>query len=160
MRKIVGFAVGLFALGAMAHIGIPSALGQNVSQDEIAKRFIGMWRLVSAPTPARGQNPTGFIIYDKSGNMAAQIMPDRPRPKFTATQPTPEEAKEALNGYTAYFGTYTVDANAKTVTHHRTGNINPGGAATVVRRFEFVGDDRVVLRPAENENVLTWERVK
>ena len=29
-----------------------------------------------------------------------------------------------------------------------------------VRRFEFVGDDRVVLRPAENENVLTWERVK
>ena len=160
MRKVVGFAVGLFAVAAMAHLGIPSALGQNTSQDEIANRFIGMWRLVSAPSPARGQKPTGFIVYDKSGNMAAQIMPDRPRPKFTATQPTPEEAKEALNGYTAYFGTYTVDANAKTVTHHRTGNINPGAAETVVRRFEFVDDDRVILRPAENENVLTWERVK
>ena len=35
-----------------------------------------------------------------------------------------------------------------------------GAAATVVRRFEFLGDDRVILRPVENENVLTWERVK
>jgi hypothetical protein len=160
VRKVVRFAVGLFAVGAIAQLGFPSALGQTMSQDEVAKRLIGMWRLVSAPSPARGQNPTGFIIYDRSGNMAAQIMPDRARPKFTTTQPTPEEAKEALIGYTAYFGTYTVDGNAKTVTHHRTGNINPGAATTVVRRFEFVGDDRVILRPMENKNILTWERVK
>jgi hypothetical protein len=113
MRKVLGFALGLFAIGAIAHLGIPSVLGQTAPQDEVAKRFVGMWRLVSAPSPTHGQNPTGFIIYDKSGNMAAQIMPDRPRPKFAGTQPTPEEAKEALIGYTAYFGTYTVDATAK-----------------------------------------------
>jgi lipocalin-like protein len=159
MRKAVGFAA-LFAIGVIAHLGSSGALAQTAPRDEVARQFIGMWRLVSAPTPARGQNPTGFIVYDKSGNMAAQIMPDRPRPKFGAAQPTPEEAKEALIGYTAYFGTYTVDAGAKTVTHYRTGNINPGAAATVVRRFEFVGDDRVILRPVENENVLIWERVK
>ena len=159
MRKVVGFAA-LFAIGLSAYLGFSGALGQTAPQDEVAKRFIGMWRLVSGPTPARGQNPTGFIVYDKSGNMAAQIMPDRPRPKFGAAQPTPDEAKEALIGYTAYFGTYTVDAGAKTVTHYRTGNINPGATATVVRRFEFVGDDRVILRPVENENILIWERVK
>ena len=113
MRKVVGFAVGLFAVGAIAHLGFLSALGQTMSQDEVAKRLIGMWRLVSAPSPARGQYTTGFIVYDKSGNMAVQIMPDRPRPKFTATQPTPEEAKEALIGYAAYFGTYTVDVTQR-----------------------------------------------
>ena len=125
------------------------------------RKLVGMWRLVSAPTPARGPNPTGLIVYDKSGHMAAQIMPDRPRPKYAAAdKATPEEAKEALIGYTAYFGTYTVDANAKTVTHHRSGNITPGAPTTVVRRFEFVGDDRVILRPVENTNELLWERVK
>jgi Lipocalin-like domain len=160
MRKVVRCVAGLLTVALITQLGFAGAVGQTASQDEVAKRFIGMWRLVSAPSPLRGQNPTGFIVYDKSGNMAAQIMPDRPRPKFAATQPTPEEAKEALIGYVAYFGTYTVDANAKTVTHHRTGNIHPGAAATVVRRFEFVGDDRVILRPVENENVLTWERVK
>jgi hypothetical protein len=40
--------------------------------------------------------------------MAVQIMPDRDRPKFANSQPTPDEAKSALVGYTAYFGTYTV----------------------------------------------------
>jgi len=92
--------------------------------------------------------------------MAAQIMPDRPRAKYAAAQPTPEEAKAAITGYTAYFGTYTVDEKARTVTHHRKANLNPGGIDTVVRRYEFVTRDRIILRPVENQNQLTWERVK
>lgn len=38
--------------------------------------------------------------------MAVQVMPDRPRAKFAAAEPTPEEAKAALTGYSAYFGTW------------------------------------------------------
>jgi hypothetical protein len=73
---------------------------------------------------------------------------------------TGQEAKAALIGYTAYFGTYTVDVQAGTVTHYRKGNINPGAITDVVRRYEFVGDNRVILNPAENPaNKLTWERV-
>jgi hypothetical protein len=156
MRKLIVACVAAGALVAQGH----AAFGQAGPQDETAKRFIGMWRLVSAPTAERGRNPIGLIVYDKSGNMAAQIMPDRTRPKFAGNQPTSEEAKEALIGYTAYFGTYTVDAKAGTVTHHRAGNIRPGASVDVVRRFEFVGDDRVLLRPVENANELLWERVK
>ena len=159
MRKLVLLATVITVI-LITPLGIESAVGQAGSQDEIAKRFVGMWRLVSGPTPARGQNPTGIIVYDVSGNMAAQIMPDRPRPKFAGADPTPEEAKEALVGYTAYFGTYTVDAKAGTVTHHRKGNVRPGAALDVVRRFEFIGDDRVVLRPLENANVLIWEGLR
>ncbi|MGA7772979.1 MAG: lipocalin-like domain-containing protein, partial [Pseudolabrys sp.] len=110
--------------------------------------------------PDRGRHPTGFIVYDRSGNMAVQIMPDRNRPKYAGAQPTPEEAKAALTGYTAYFGTYTVDVQAGTVTHYRKGNINPGAITDVVRRYEFVGNNRVILNPVKNPaNKLTWERV-
>jgi len=131
-----------------------------------AKQLIGTWRLVEIKggdgkaDPNRGARPSGLIYYDAHGNMAAQIMPDRPRAKYAVAQPTPEEAKAAITGYTAYFGTYTVDEKARTVTHHRKANLNPGGINTVVRRYEFVTPDRIILRPVENQNELTWERVK
>jgi hypothetical protein len=128
-----------------------------------AKQLVGTWRLVdinNGTDPNRGPRPIGLIYYDAHGNMAAQIMPDRPRAKYAATQPTPDEAKAAITGYTAYFGTYTVDEKARTVTHHRRANLNPGGIDTVVRRYEFVTPDRIILRPVENQNQLTWERVK
>ena len=48
MRKVVGFAA-LFAIGLSAYLGFSDALGQIAPQDEVAKRFIGMWRLVSGP---------------------------------------------------------------------------------------------------------------
>jgi len=131
-----------------------------------AKQLIGTWRLVEIKggdgkmDPNRGARPSGLIYYDAHGNMAAQIMPDRPRAKYAVAQPTPEEAKAAITGYTAYFGTYTVDEKARTVTHHRKANLNPGGIDTVVRRYEFVTRDRIILRPVENQNQLTWECVK
>ena len=142
-------------------------MGQSRSENEGAKRVVGMWRLVSivqdgGQAPNRGARPTGLIVYDASGQMSVQIMPDRIRAKFAATDPTPEEAKEALRGYTAYFGTYTVDERAGTVTHHRQGSVNPGDVGgDLVRRFEFAPGDRIVLTPLENPTRrLTWERVK
>lgn len=134
-----------------------------------AKRFIGTWRLVSitghdgALDPIRGAHPTGLIHYDTTGHMAVQIVPDRRRPRFSGALPTPEEAQAALIGYTAYFGAYSIDERARTVTHHREGNINPGGSGDFVRQYEFLADDKVALMPVESENPigrLVWERVK
>lgn len=134
-----------------------------------AKRFIGTWRLVSltghdgAPEPVRGAQPTGLIHYDTTGHMSVQIVPDRPRPPFSGLYPTPEEARAAVAGYTAYFGTYSIDEHARTVTHHREGNINPGGSGDFVRRYEFLSEDTVAFTPAESGNPigrLVWERVK
>ena len=163
MRWIATLGSILLVVMSITRLGCDSASGQTA--DDAAKRFVGMWRLVSITTsgqvnPDRGPHPTGFIVYDRSGNMAVQIMPDRNRPKYAGAQPTPEEAKAALIGYTAYFGTYMVNVQAGTVTHYRKGNINPGAITDVVRRYEFVGDNRVILNPVENPaNKLTWERV-
>jgi len=87
-------------------------------------------------------------------------MPDRVRLAWTGS-PTPEQAQQAVIGYTACFGTYTVDATAKTVTHHRKGALNAadvGGDA--VRRYEFLGNDRLVLTVVGTATTrLVWERV-
>jgi Lipocalin-like domain len=154
-------AVTLMALGLTLQFNPVHGQGS-----EVARRFIGTWRLVSIinangeKDPLRGPNPAGLIMYDPYGNMAVQIMPDRERPKFASNQATPEEAQTALLGYTAYFGTYSVDPGASTVTHHRQGNINPGAIGDYVRRYQFAGDDRLILQPLESQNQLTWERVK
>jgi Lipocalin-like domain len=72
---------------------------------------------------------------------------------------TPEEAFVALKDYIAYFGTYTVNEQAGTVTHHRADNLQPGESGDLVRRYEFVGD-RLVLRPPNSTMEVTWERIK
>ena len=135
-----------------------------------AERLIGGWRLVSALTggsvnPARGARPTGLIFYDATGWMSVQIQGDHPPVDVAGVEPTPEESHRALSTYWAYFGRYSVDEAAGTVTHHRTGSVEPGWQrhSDFVRAYEFVGDSRVVLRPirpARNGNELVWERLK
>ena len=101
------------------------------------------------------------MIYDSLGNMAAQVMPNRVRRKYAAPEPTPEEAKDAITGYLAYFGTYLVDEQARTITHHRTGNINPGQVDDdVLRAYVFESNDRLVLTPAGSTNKIVWERAR
>src|SRR5262245_49062163 len=38
---------------------------------------------------------------------------------------TPSEIRDAHTGYYAYFGTYTVDESARTVTHHIQASVRP-----------------------------------
>ena len=90
--------------------------------------------------------------------MSVQVAPDRERSKAGA-EPTPEEAQAALAGYIAYFGTYTVDEQAATVTHHRQASVQPGDVADLVRGYEFAGD-RLILRPPGTTYEVVWERIK
>jgi len=164
MRKIAYLGMTVVAVLIMwAAVEGVRSIG---SSPETAKRFIGTWQLVSSTSNNqtdlnRGSHPTGLIYYDGTGHMAVQIMPDRVRPKYAGSEPTPDEAKAAITGYTAYFGTYTIDERAHTVTHHRLGNINPSAAVDAVRRYEFGPGDRLILTPVENPTTqLTWERIK
>src|ERR1041385_4313155 len=91
------------------------------SKSEVAKKIVGAWRYVGTtidgkPKP-RGDNPKGMIYYGPHGEMSVQIAPDVERRKAGAVM-TPDEAKIAVSDYIAYFGTYTIDEKAGTVTHH------------------------------------------
>jgi hypothetical protein len=135
-------------------------------QQSDAQKFVGTWRLVSiqadslAALARSGNHPTGYIYYDATGHMAAQIQPDRQRPSWTPRKPpTAEQARQAVTGYTAYFGTYTVDPVKRTVTHHREGALNLD-VVDYVRRYEFLAGDRIALMPVDRPGLrLVWERV-
>ena len=134
--------------------------GQNQSD---AQRLIGSWRHIGStvngqPRPGQVAHPKGIIIYDAHGHMACQVAPDRGVSK-AADKPTGEEAIAALDGHIAYFGTYSVDENARTVTHHRQGSVQPGDKGDLVRGYEFSGN-QLILRPLGTKTEVIWERIK
>ena len=153
------------ALALVGGLNATTVAGQGRSQAELRKPFVGTWRLVSitgGANPAARGKPTGLIIYDAHGNMAAQIQPDRQRPTYTGA-PTTEQLAERARGYTTYFGTYTIDEKGGLVTHHRQGQLD-SGAVDFVRKFELIdGGNQIVLTPVGGTNPptqLTWERVR
>ena len=154
MRTIGELGVVLLLVMLITQAGARITSGQTAPAGDEAKRFIGTWRLVS-------DSSTGLMYYDGLGNMAAQVMPNRARPKYAGAQPTPDEAKEALTGYLAYFGSYSVDERAHTIAHHRKANINPGQIGDdAVRRYEFAPGDRLILTPIDSGNRIIWERAR
>jgi hypothetical protein len=86
------------------------------------------------------------------------IAPDVKRTRAGAVM-TPQEAFTAVKDYIAYFGTYTVDEAAGTVTHHRQDSLQPGDNGDLVRRYELNGD-RLILRAPNSTLEVTWERIK
>ena len=134
----------------------------EVAQKLVVQQFLGAWRYVGTRIHGgnwdRGANPKGMIYYGPHGEMAVQIAPDVAR-KRAGAEITPEEAKIALKDYIAYFGSYSIDASAGTVTHHRLDSLQPGDKGDLIRRYEFTGD-RLVLRPPNSTMEVTWERIK
>ena len=136
--------------------------------DSAMNRFIGAWRLVSFEEETSdgeivypyGENPIGLLIYDSSGRMSVQIMrSDREPFSSNEWQSVPaEEIKKATEGFTAFFGSFEVDADNKTVIHRVEGHVLPGSVGKVLlREFEFAGD-LLILKPSPNRRVI-WERV-
>src|SRR5579872_2343211 len=171
---VVLAAVSLPAALGLKAAALPggAAQGGQASMSDRAK-FIGTYRLISTEAKdASGKwsrtpnfSSVGYITYGDTGHMGVHIMP-RSRPRFASNPPTGEEAKAALQGYTAYFGTFTVNETDKFVIHHRAGQINPGGEVDAKRFYDFDGE-RLILTPAPADGGgkdqamrrLIWERL-
>jgi lipocalin-like protein len=162
--RTAGLRVALtFAFVFSGTLPMSSVNAQALSQSEVAQKLAGAWRYVGTtvdgkPRPGRGDNPKGMIYYTAGGYMSAQIAPDRERRKAGA-EVTPEEAKDALQNFVSYFGTYTIDERAGVLIHKRIASVQPGDATEVVRAYEFNGD-RLILRPPGTTQEITWERIK
>lgn len=143
----------------------------DASTAEFGAPFVGTWKLVAVErrspdgevlaTPAT--DSLGYLMYDPAGYMGVVIQRADRQPYVGETR-TPEEALAALTSYTSYFGTYTVDEAASTVTHHLEGSLNPSGAGSdYLRSYEF-GSHTLTLQPPTGpsgvEVRLTWERVE
>ena len=147
-------------------------------QSEIAQKFIGTWRLVSAEaqrpngevTPYRYETGSiGYIMYDATGHMAVQLMQPN-RPKFVSgnlDKGSPEEIKAAFAGYGGYFGTYEIHEAEGFVIHKVEGSLFPNNVGTEQKRFFEFSGDKLILKPpplqVNGEQVsprITWQRVQ
>ncbi|MBM3771104.1 MAG: lipocalin-like domain-containing protein [Acidimicrobiia bacterium] len=161
--------------------GTAAAQGGGASAGADRARFPGAYELVTVeildPASGRwiaspGYNSNGYIIYAETGHMGVQIQP-KVRERFGGAIPTGDEAIEALRGYTAYFGSFTVNDKErdKFVVHKRFGQINPGGDVEVRRYYDFEttpnGSVRLILTPPPADGGgkdkarrrLVWQRM-
>ncbi len=131
--------------------------------------FHGAWELASivrysgdGEELSRNESSTGFIMYDPAGTMGVVIQ-GADRAPYAGDEATPEEILAAYRSYTSYFGGFTVDPEAGTVTHHLRASMNPRGAGSdYVRHYEF-GEDSLTLQPPAGADGgvvrLTWRRL-
>ena len=121
------------------------------------QKLIGAWRLVSMEEPgADGKlhhitDRKGMLIYTRDGHMSVQLM-----------FPQSESAISndyVQNGYEASFGSYDVNEETHTVTHHVEGSITRGLLGKDLPRVFQLSEKRLIIkssRPDEHWSV-TWE---
>jgi len=151
---------------------LPAALAAETAAS-LQKKFAGSWKLISieGPNPAGYGKPFGIIMYDNTGHMSVQIVRgDRPAFPNGLAKATEKEKADALNTYTAYYGTYTFEPENGIVIHHLEGSLTPGQIGQDnIRYFELNGD-RLTLSVAndgkggrlarkDTTRHLTWEKI-
>jgi lipocalin-like protein len=114
----------MIVLASFGLTGRASAQARQVSADQ--QQLVGTWKLLSyvgeeVPSGVRsdvmGPHPSGYLNYGRDGRMMLIIVgSDRKKPAGTVA--TPEEAEALIRSMLAYAGKYTVDSEARTVTHH------------------------------------------
>jgi hypothetical protein len=128
-----------------------------VSDAPLSKTLIGTWRLVSREDrtasgerridPGLGADPIALLVYDRGGNFAAQFMRrDRQGNDPGPTPVTGPNNSRAVGGYDAYFGSYTVDDAAGTVTQRLQGALSAENVGLVLTRSMRVTGNELVIR--------------
>ena len=162
----------------LAVVALPwRASAQTDQVNSIQQQILGTWKLVSyvreeipsgAKSDVMGDHPSGYINYGRDGRMIVLIVgSDRKKPVGPVA--TPEEAGALIRSMVAYAGAYTVDSEAKTVTHHidvswdesRTGD-------SQLRTYKVDGDRLTLTTPPSRDpasgkktvRTLIWERLK
>lgn len=136
----------------------------------------GTWQLLSRidvtasgerrPEPSLGEDPVALVVYDRSGNFAAQFMR---RDRSADVPDAPSGARNnsrAQGGYYAYFGTYTIDDENGTATHRLTAALSRENVGLVLTRALEVQGDTLIIKLDTNAangtpvtRTLTWRRV-
>lgn len=145
--------------------------------NSIQQQILGTWRLLSYvreeipsgdKSDVMGAHPSGYIHYGRDGRMMVIIVgTDRKKPAGPVA--TPQEAEALIRSMLSYAGTYTLNPEAKTITHHidiswdqsRTGESH-------VRTYKLDGDRLTLTTQPSNDpatgkitvRTLIWEGLK
>jgi hypothetical protein len=106
-----------------------------------------------------GKNVFGILVYTPGGHMSALLM-DPERKKFASDDlksGTVEEIQQAYEKFDAYCGTYTIDAEKRTVTHHVQGAKFPNWVGTDQARYFELKGDRLYIRATLKVKGKNWQ---
>lgn len=141
----IGLTVLVTACGLLGRVAAQRATGAR-------ETVVGAWQLESrivrqangeaVADPVLGQRPIGSLFYDASGHMMLQMM-RQGRAQAISAPAAPQDAENprVVLGYDAYFGTFTIDERAGTITHHVEGSLFPEDLGKdFTRNFTIDGD--------------------
>jgi hypothetical protein len=164
---------------AVAVMSLASLADAGTKKSQIRNRFVGVWKLVSCDSKDKiggevrypyGANPVGRLTYDEAGRMSALLMhPGRRAIGGSSTrgsasviqEASPDDLREILSGFAAYFGTFDIDESSRTVIHHVQAHLIPGWVGADLRRsYEFSGSNQLILTATYDQSVsrLVWQR--
>ncbi|MEJ2543622.1 MAG: lipocalin-like domain-containing protein [Calditrichaceae bacterium] len=141
--------------------------GTTVPKKHTKNLLIGTWKFISLVGRNSegeifhpyGKDLYGRLMYDSNGNMSVFLM--RPnRPKFAADdiyKGTPEEIKSAFENFDAYCGSYTIDKDKGTVTHHIEGSRFPNWEGSDQTRYYTFSNDTLSLSAKIRAQGKDWE---
>ena len=141
-----------------AHDAAADSAGSAAPVDPPAS-FIGTWRLArierydqtGAPLshlmhPTIGLAPTvGFVMFD--GERMALVMQEERAAAGLDSGAPPEDARDAVERYTSYFGSYVVNEAQGFVSQQLAGSLNPRLTGGRFEPFYELGADQLVLVP-------------
>ncbi len=121
----------------------------------IKTEVLGVWKLKSridtTPSgvrvidPIMGADPLGILCFS-GDHFAAQFMKrDRSESRDTPQPFQGQNNSAAVNGYDAYFGTYTLDESSGTLKTLLEGSIAPVNIGKVFERHIEVRDDELAI---------------
>jgi hypothetical protein len=142
--------------------------------DSIKDKIVGTWKLVSwifrneknEPVNFFGDNPSGILMYDRSGYMNAQLMKPG-RSNFVSeslSEGTLQEIQQAYLSYAAYWGKY-YEKTPGEIIHIVEGSLFPNWIGhEEIRYGKFDGEHLILSTPpikAQGKEIVfhvTWKR--
>ncbi len=129
----------------------------STKQNSAKESLIGAWRLISMEEPgADGKlnhvtDRKGMLVYTPDGHMSVQLM--FPRSESAVSN------DYVKDGYEASFGSYDVNEEAHTVTHHVEGSVTRGLLGKDLPRvFQLSGGHLIIKSTRTDEHwSVTWE---
>jgi hypothetical protein len=138
----------------------------SVSAQSADSLIVGSWRLVSwvnadgrdRCTGSDGE-ASGQIIYSADGHMSAQLGCGQVEVDTDSGLSAQQLVSIMTRRHLSYYGSFTIDERAQTVTHHVMGSsiLNGWVGSDQVRSYTFETNDRVTLQPPGGAK-LTWQR--
>jgi hypothetical protein len=152
----------LTAVSVLTLTGISSPQSTEKSDAGSAKeKLIGAWRLAWEEEEGAGGKMNhivdhqGTIVYTRDGHMSVQIM----LPSTDGPRDVNNPVKYDQGGYEAYYGTYEVNEQAHTVTHHVQGSlVRALVGKDLTRVYRFEGGQLILKSSRPDEHwTIAWE---